>query len=160
MPDLSSTLKVLTAMITPAVMMLVCGSLTLGTSQRLNRVIERTRRMSEMHRKAKKEDMQGMDMEEQIVIQNLLAKQTRRVILLQQALASFYISLCLFVLTSVAIGVVELVAPRYPIIPMTVGIAAAAPLFYGTVLLLFETRIALKAIHGEMEFIAKMLDRV
>jgi Protein of unknown function (DUF2721) len=46
MNDLAGALAILSAMITPAVLILACGSLTLATSQRLGRVIERTRRIS------------------------------------------------------------------------------------------------------------------
>jgi len=43
---LSSALTVLSAMITPAVLILACGSLILTTSQRLTRVIDRVRELS------------------------------------------------------------------------------------------------------------------
>ena len=44
--DLSSALSVLSAMITPAVLILACGSLSLTTSNRLTRVIDRVRELS------------------------------------------------------------------------------------------------------------------
>lgn len=46
MNQLSSALTVLSAMITPAVLILACGSLILTTSQRLTRVIDRVRELS------------------------------------------------------------------------------------------------------------------
>jgi hypothetical protein len=43
MRELSAVLTVLSAMITPAVLILASGSLLLTTSQRLNRAIDRAR---------------------------------------------------------------------------------------------------------------------
>jgi hypothetical protein len=47
MTDLSSALAILSAMITPAVLISACGSLILATSQRLGRVMERARKVAE-----------------------------------------------------------------------------------------------------------------
>ncbi|CDM66611.1 DUF2721 domain-containing protein [Pyrinomonas methylaliphatogenes] len=47
METLSSALAVLTAMITPAVLISACGTLILSTSTRLGRVVDRVRGLSE-----------------------------------------------------------------------------------------------------------------
>ena len=47
MNELSSALSVLTAMITPAVLISACGSLLLSTSTRLGRVVDRVRALAE-----------------------------------------------------------------------------------------------------------------
>ena len=45
MNDFAQALTVLSSMITPVVLIMASGSLTLSTSQRLNREIERTRKL-------------------------------------------------------------------------------------------------------------------
>jgi hypothetical protein len=66
----------------------------------------------------------------------------------------FYLSLGLFVATSVAIGIVGFANnQRYNVIPVVLGIGGACFLFYGSMLLIFEARLALSTIHSEMDFI-------
>jgi hypothetical protein len=45
--DAAMAIGVLSAMITPGVLISACGTLTLSTAMRLSRVIERTRRLAE-----------------------------------------------------------------------------------------------------------------
>ncbi len=45
--DSASAIAVLTAMITPAVLISACGSMILSTSARLGRVVDRVRALSE-----------------------------------------------------------------------------------------------------------------
>ena len=54
-----------------------------------------------------------------------------------------------------AIGVVAFVPerPRYNMVPVVVGLLGACFLFYGSMLLIFEARLALSTIHAEMDFI-------
>jgi hypothetical protein len=47
MDALSSALAVLTAMITPAVLISACGTMLLSTSTRLGRVVDRVRSLSD-----------------------------------------------------------------------------------------------------------------
>jgi hypothetical protein len=68
-------------------------------------------------------------------------------------MVSFYLGLGMFVATSVAIGVVAIVEnPRYTLVPVLLGIMGACFLFYGSILLIFEARLALSTIHLEMDF--------
>ena len=63
----------------------------------------------------------------------------------------FYMSLGMFVATSVAIGVVPFTGnQRYSMIPVVLGLAGACFLFYGSVLLILEARLALSTIHAEI----------
>jgi hypothetical protein len=66
----------------------------------------------------------------------------------------FYLSLGSFVATSVAIGIVGFAHNQnYNVVPVGTGILGACFLFYGSVLLIFEARLALSTIHHEMDFI-------
>ena len=67
----------------------------------------------------------------------------------------------MFVATSVAIGVVAVVGnSKYNLIPVIAGLAGASFLFYGSMLLIFEARLALSTIHAEMDFIWRQTTRV
>ena len=76
-------------------------------------------------------------------------------------MVSFYLCLGMFVATSVAIGVVAIVGnTRYTIVPVILGLIGACFLFYGSILLIFEARLALSTIHAEMDFIWRQTTKV
>ncbi|HEY8410785.1 MAG TPA: DUF2721 domain-containing protein [Pyrinomonadaceae bacterium] len=153
--DTSSAIAVLTAMITPAVLISACGSMILSTSSRLGRVVDRVRALSDrLEDMAERGDRGQAAIDRQASIFQQLDKLTSRARLLQRCMVTFYLSLGMFVATSVAIGVVGFANnPHYNYIPVVLGIAGACFLFYGSVLLIFEARLALSTIHGEMDFI-------
>ena len=67
----------------------------------------------------------------------------------------------MFVATSVAIGIVAFTGnPRYNLIPVAIGLTGACFLFYGSVLLIFEARLALSTIHAEMDYIWRQSKRL
>jgi hypothetical protein len=69
-------------------------------------------------------------------------------------MVAFYLGLGMFVATSVAIGVVAITGnPLHNVVPIILGLAGACFLFYGSILLVFEARLALSTIHLEMDFI-------
>ena len=159
---MSSAIAVLTAMITPAVLISACGSMILSTSGRLGRVVDRVRALSDrLEEMAQKPGDNDLARERQAVIFDQLDKLTSRSRILQRSMVTFYIALGLFVATSVAIGVVGIAGnPRYNVIPVIVGMAGACFLFYGSMLLIFEARLALSTIHAEMDFIWRQTTRV
>jgi Protein of unknown function (DUF2721) len=148
--DKEAAIAVLTAMITPAVLISACGSMILSTSARLGRVVDRVRTLSDRLENKSAET----DRERQASIFQQLDKLTSRARILQRCMVTFYLSLGMFVATSVAIGVVPFTgSQRYNMIPVGLGLAGACFLFYGSVLLILEARLALSTIHGEMDFI-------
>jgi Protein of unknown function (DUF2721) len=153
--DATSAIAVLTAMITPAVLISACGSMILSTSTRLGRVVDRVRNLSDRLEAITDEERQTADMtEKQELIFKQLDKLTSRARILQRSMVVFYLSLGMFVATSVAIGVVGFTNnQRYNVIPVVLGILGACFLFYGSILLIFEARLALSTIHHEMDFI-------
>ena len=148
-------------MITPAVLISACGSMILSTSSRLGRVVDRVRALSDkleelaLRNAAETKERQG-------VIFAQLDKLTSRARILQRSMVSFYLATGMFVATSVAIGVVAVIpsSPRYNYVPVIVGLLGACFLFYGSMLLIFEARLALSTIHAEMDFIWGQSTRV
>jgi hypothetical protein len=81
--------------------------------------------------------------------------------LLQRALTTFYLAVGIFVATSFAIGVVSFPwGARVGWIPVGLGLVGAFFLFYGSMLLVFEARLALSTTHAEMDFIWRTTKRV
>jgi len=150
---MASAVAVLTAMITPAVLISACGSMILSTSHRLGRVVDRVRALSDkLEELTEKPVDAGRD--RQAIIFEQLDKLTSRARILQRSMVTFYLALGMFVATSVAIGIVAITGnPRYNIVPVIAGILGACFLFYGSMLLIFEARLALSTIHAEMDFI-------
>ena len=157
---MSAAVAVLTAMITPAVLISACGSMILSTSTRLGRVVDRVRALADkLEELAQKPPSEAG--ERQAVIYAQLDKLTSRARILQRAMVSFYLCLGMFVATSVAIGVVAIVGQqRYTLVPVVFGIIGACFLFYGSILLIFEARLALSTIHAEMDFIWSQTTKV
>ena len=162
MDSLSFATTVLTAMITPAVLISACGSMILSTSSRLGRVVDRVRSLSErLEEMSKRGEEDSLRKERQAAIYDQLDKLTSRARLLQRCMVTFYFSLGSFVATSVAIGVVAVAGSlRYTLLPVVFGLIGALFLFYGSMLLIFEARLALSTIHSEMDFIWKVSQRV
>jgi hypothetical protein len=160
--DPASAIAVLTAMITPAVLISACGSMILSTSGRLGRVVDRVRALSDrLEEMSDKLGETEIARERQAVIFAQLDKLTSRARILQRSMVTFYLALGMFVATSVAIGVVAIInKPSYNVVPVIVGIIGACFLFYGSMLLIFEARLALSTIHAEMDFIWRQTTRV
>ena len=152
--ELASVLDVLSAMITPAVLILATGSLIMTTSNRLTRVIDRVREMAaEIETVVDNPPPHAHEKRRLLFAQ--LERSTRRARLLQKAMQRLYIGLAMFVATSVAIGVVAMVRVDVGWIPLILGFIGAGLLFSASLLLIFESRIALTATWAEMDYIAQ-----
>ena len=145
-------------MITPAVLISACGALILSTSTRLGRVVDRVRALSDRFEEMmRSEEEVELFEERRAVIFDQLDRLTSRARLLQRGMTVFYLALGVFVFTSVAIGFVFAAGrPGYSWIPVALGFIGASGLFYGSVLLIFEARLALSTINAEMDFITKL----
>lgn len=151
--DFSSTFTALSAMITPAVLILATGQLILTTSQRLARSMDRARKLADGLEAMKEKVEQNVKKKEQLFW--LLKGTARRSKKLQQAMSVLYIALSLFVCTSVSIGLLEVFDIVQGWIPVTLGLSGVALMFYATILLITETRIALGTVEKEMTYLVE-----
>ncbi|MGI8811346.1 MAG: DUF2721 domain-containing protein [Pyrinomonadaceae bacterium] len=159
---LSSTIEFLTAMVTPTLLISATGSLVLSTSTRLGRVVDRARdlekRLGEMIYVEDKSEVPLYEKRVEVIV-DLIDKVTSRSRLLQRAMAAFYYGLCLFILTSVTIAVAGFFS-SYRLLPIPVGVVGIMFLFYGSVLMLMETRMATATINAEMDFTWELARKV
>lgn len=152
-----NALAVLTAMITPAVLISACGALIFSTASRLGRVIDRVRFLSTRFEElAKNPSADEMATERLALLQTQLERQTTRARLIQRSLVAFYSSVGVFVATSVAIAVLNSVARTYLWVAVVLGLLGSVFMLYGSFLLIVESRMALAAIISEIEFLSKV----
>ncbi|HZT60963.1 MAG TPA: DUF2721 domain-containing protein [Pyrinomonadaceae bacterium] len=158
MEPLNSALAVLTAMITPAVLISACGALILSTSTRLGRVVDRVRALIDRFEEMVKsgEDVELYE-ERRAATFEQLDRLTTRSRLLQRSMTVFYLALGVFVATSVSIGLVAAAGREgYAWISVVLGLVGSCGLFYGSILLVFEARLAQVSLNAEMDFIWKL----
>lgn len=156
---LSATLSVLSAMVTPAVLILGSSSLILATSNRLTRAVDRTRTISERVTEEAKDEERTLLPEERDLLLQQLGRTARRAKLLTRALTRLYMALAIFIATSVAIGVVAVTRVAYAWVALGLGFVGALLLFWASVLLIMESRISLTAVYDEMEFVQRIGQR-
>src|SRR5262245_43643698 len=107
MDALTASVAVLTAMITPAVLISASGTMILSTSTRLGRVVDRVRILSDRLRQLVNGELTVEFLEEErAMVYDKLDTLTSRSRLLQRALTTFYLAVGVFVAASVAIGAV------------------------------------------------------
>ena len=152
-----NALAILTAMITPAVLISACGALIFSTSSRLGRVVDRVRLLSERFQElvAHPEKDEMFEERKQLIFSQL-DRQTSRARLIQRAMAAYYTALGIFVASSVAIAVVSAAARTFTWIAVVLGLVGSLFMLYGSVLLIVESRMALGAIMSEMDFVWKV----
>ncbi|MEJ8804491.1 DUF2721 domain-containing protein [Pontibacter sp. H249] len=149
------TLTVLSAMITPVVLILATGQLILTTSQRLARSVERARKLSEQFEQLVQQEDREKNTEKRELLYQLLLRAVNRSRKLQRAMSLLYVCLSVFVATSVSIGILEALDILVFWVPVGLGLLGAGVLFYATILLIAETRLALGAIDKEMNYLVR-----
>ena len=155
MTNFPDAISVLSAMITPAVLISACGSLILATSDRLSKAVMRTREISSaLIPRANDQRAEGRE-EERRMLFTQLDFVTTRSRLLQRALSRLYAALAFFVGTSVAIGLVAITSSAFTVVPIALGLVGAGLLLYAAFLLIKESRFALAAVNEEMDFMWK-----
>ncbi len=156
--NLNEALTILSAMITPAVLIVASGSLILTTSQRLSRSMERVRHLSDQLRQLimHPEDSNLFEDEHGTLIE-LIQFAIKRSRLLQQSLTTLYITLGTFVAISITIGILEFSGLQHTWVLTLLTILGAGFLFYASILLIIESQIAFRAVNYEM---STVLNRV
>lgn len=145
--------RILTSMITPAVLISACGTLIFSTSARLGRIFDRVNVM--------KGEVEAIIMgnishpEERMVhLRGQIGLQRRRARLIQKAMAALYTATLLFVASSLAIAVnVAYGSDNQAWIPTLLALSGGLFLFVASVVLLYESRFNLRFVHRSIDFI-------
>ena len=157
-PAAASGVSVLGAMVTPALLILACGTLITSTASRLARIVDRVRKLSQALEKLWADEAADFADVRKAELERQLAIHADRGRLIQQSLTSFYVALGIFVATSISLAAAAFV-PGLAWISTTLGIVGSLVLFYGCVLLIRETRLALSSVRSEMDFVLGLRER-
>lgn len=152
--ELSTAVAALSAMLTPALLILATGSILASTTSRLGRVIDRVRLLARGLEQLERSDPTPRDLDERRAhVLFLMQNAARRVRILQRAVTLLYLTVGGFVLTSVAIGLLELTRIDLGWLALLIGLVSAGLLLAASVLLIVESRGSLASIHAEMDFV-------
>ena len=157
--DLASD-AVLGAMITPAVLISASGTLSLATSNRLGRVVDRVRALGDEAEQLELDPTPSPDATAKFdLITRQLVFMVRRIQLLQTALTAVYVAIGLLVGTSLTVGL----ATALPFLPQWVSVATAlggaSSLLVASVLLVMEARLAVRGSLLEMARVRGVIAR-
>jgi hypothetical protein len=151
---------VLGAMITPAVLISASGTLTLSTSNRLARIVDRVRVLHTQAEQLPPWDAADFDtLAKRAHIADQFARQSQRIGVLQGAIITLYVAITLFVGSSLAIGLSSAANGWFGWVPAVLGLLGATALFTGAILLIREARFAVKSSYAEMEYTKQMVAR-
>jgi uncharacterized protein DUF2721 len=148
-------LTLLSAMITPAVLISACGTLVFSTSSRLARIVDRARKLTQQIEDLAAGRIADFVAERRAHVDGQLTIQSRRVSLVQNAMVSLYLALAIFVGTAIAIALAFL-ATFAVWIPAALGFAGTLVLFRACLLLIQESRLAVQAVKTEMAFARRL----
>jgi len=152
--DALSSAKILTSMITPAVLISACGTLIFSTSARLARIFDRVH-VLKIEVEAVIDGKASFPRERMEFLTMQLDKQRIRGALIQKALAALYTATVLFVASSLAIALnVAYGGESTAWLPAFFALLGGLFLLGSSVLLLYESRYNLKFINRHLDFVS------
>ncbi len=149
---------ILSAMITPAVLIAACAPLVLSTSDRTGKVVAQLRLWTEEYADLA-HSRDELEHARRLMLFRLTALSMRRAQLLQNALMTLYVAIGLFVATSVAVGASVLLREWgiswgwHVWFPIVLGLAGGAALLAACSLLITEATLAVRHTAEELAFI-------
>ncbi len=135
MNELSPAQGIITAMITPALLILASGSLIATALVRLGRVVDRIRKLA--------------DAPDAWVADDLI-RQERRALLAERALALYFAAIVCFVIAGFAIVADRAAGNHLWLLPVAITAAGMALIVGGCAAMLGETRLSIGQIHDEI----------
>ena len=153
-----SSAKILTSMITPAVLISACGTLIFSTSARLARIFDRVQ-MLKGEVEAVLDGKLSFPDERMKMLKVQTRKQKTRAWLIQKSMAALYTATVLFVACSLAIALNAAYGSAETIwLPSGLALLGGLFLLAASVLLLYESRYNLRFIDRHIDFIAFLED--
>ncbi len=148
-----SSSRILTSMITPAVLISACGTLIFSTSARLGRIFDRVNVM--------KGEVEAIitgkisyPEERMAHLRGQIKLQRRRAMLIQRAMVFLYTATLLFVASSLAIAVNSAYGnTEFAWIPTLIALSGGLFLFAASAVLLYESRFNLRFVYRSIDFI-------
>jgi hypothetical protein len=150
---LTEAVSVLTAMITPALLLSACGTLILSTSNRLARIVDRIRSLA-VHVEELADPKRDVELREERMHHGReeMKMQSKRLRIIQRALTLLYLAAVCFLFTSVALGGVYALRSAWYVLPVVLGVGGACCMLTAAIMLLFEARKAVDDLAAETDF--------
>lgn len=151
---------ILSAMITPAVLISASGTLVLSTTNRLGRIVDRVRTLNGEAEGLPPWDPTDEDAQaKRALIADQIARQAQRIGGLQWAVITLYTAIGLLVGSSLTIGLSIANGGWLVWVPVGLGLLGAAALLVAAVFLVRDARLAVRSTLAEMEYIKRMVAR-
>ena len=148
-----SSSRILTSMITPAVLISACGTLIFSTSARLGRIFDRVNVMKG-EVEAILEGKMTFPEERLRHLRDQIDLQKHRASLIQKAMAALYTATALFVSGSLAIAINTAYGSQEQAwIPTLIALVGGLFLFAASAILLYESRFNLRFVRSHIDFI-------
>lgn len=157
--DIFGAGEVLAAMITPAVLISASGMLVLSTSNRLGRVVDRIRALTDLAEQLPEESADELVIEKRSLIADQVASLSGRLLNLQNALVIFYASIGLLVASSLTVGLSAAANGTLNVVPIVLALLGATGLMLGAFMLLQEARLAVRGTLNELDHIRRVVAR-
>ena len=151
--------EILGAMITPALLISAAGTLSLSTANRLGRVVDRVRALTEMAEALPDGVATGEVVEKRALIADQIKWHTQRLQLLQRTIITLYTAIGLLVGASLTVGVSASTKWSLGWIPVSFGLTGAFALLIAAGTLIRESRLAVRGAEVEIEYIRKIVAR-
>jgi uncharacterized membrane protein YbaN (DUF454 family) len=139
-------LSLLSAMLAPAFFLTACGSMLLNANNRLARISDRLREALT--------ELQAAPEHTPPLAERSAVLRTRAHIILS-AIRLLHIGICMFVATSLAIGIEGAMHVALPLLPTALAVIGVSFLFGGTVQMWREARLSVRS----LELMVERLDR-
>jgi len=148
-----SSARILTSMITPAVLISACGTLIFSTSARLGRVFDRVTILKN-ELEAVMAGKLGLASERMAFLHDQIILQRRRAGLIQKAMVALYTSTACFIATSLAVAFnVAYGSSATAWIPTAIALIGGLFLFAASAILIYESRFNLRFVNRQIDFI-------
>ncbi len=152
--------EILGAMITPAVLISASGTLTLSTTNRVGRIVDRVRVLHTQAEELPPWDANDLETgEKRTHIADQIGRLSDRISILQAAIITLYVAISLLVGSSLAIGLSSAADGLLGWVPVGFGLSGAVALLTGAVLLIREARLSVQSTYAEMEYTKRMVAR-
>jgi hypothetical protein len=144
-------LSIISAMITPAILILASGNLVASTLTRLARIVDRARALTERLAEYRaRGDVEGVRS-----LTAILPIYRRRSLFVGRALSAYYAAIGFFIVTSLTIALDNVVQNVVPWLAVVLSVFGVLLLLMGTVALVVETNLASGMLARELDIIGE-----
>jgi hypothetical protein len=142
----TSLLSLVQSMVTPAVMISACGLLLLSISNKLGRIVDRTRDLNSEDRGLAAE----VAMVRRLSVRNQIDILLRRALLLRNACGLLYLAVAVFALASLCVGLSG-AARAFEVLMLVLFVVGLATVVWAGILAYLEIRLSHHAITEEIK---------